>query len=68
MYEKMQVFVMADELRRLTGLPRDIAHEQIVRITDMEESRDVAQKISDLLPELEVYDLAEASARPGNDV
>lgn len=54
MYEKTQVFVMADELRKLSGLADDIAHQQIVRISDMDESRDLAQKISAMFPGTEV--------------
>ncbi len=53
-YEKMQVFVMADELRDLAGLPEDIAHQQIVKISSKDESALIADKISSLFPEREV--------------
>jgi ABC-type lipoprotein release transport system permease subunit len=54
MYELMQVFVMADELRALSGLPENISHQVVVKLNDKEQSKELADKLTSDLPDLEV--------------
>ena len=54
MYEKMQVFILADELKELVGLPDNISHQMFVKLSEMGQSNEVADILSAKYPELEV--------------
>jgi len=54
MYESLQVFVIGDQLRNLTGFPPGASHQVIVRLNDVEETDNIATEITTLFPELEV--------------
>ncbi len=54
MYEKMQVFILADELKELVGLPDNISHQMFVKLGEMGQSNEMADILSAKYPELEV--------------
>jgi len=54
MYEKMQVFVLADELEELVGLPENISHQMFVKLSDMSQSKEMADVLATEFPEFEV--------------
>lgn len=61
MYEGSQVFVLNSDLRRLTGLDAQAAHQVIVRITDRDQTKQVTQSIRDAHPDLQVQNWKEIS-------
>ena len=54
MYEGLQVFIIDDQLRSLTGFPADACHQVIIRLDDVEDTDMIAGEISSLFPGLEV--------------
>ncbi|MCD4769046.1 MAG: FtsX-like permease family protein [Bacteroidales bacterium] len=54
MYESMQVFIMGNELERLVGSPRNTSHILAIRISDVDDTGSIAEKIKEIYPELEV--------------
>mgnify|MGYP005838357813 CR=1 FL=1 len=53
MYENMQVFIMQDQLLQLIGR-EDCVHELIVKLSDPEQTSDIADELSAAFPLLEV--------------
>lgn len=54
MYESSQLFVMADELRSMTGFSDDMSHQIIIRVTDIDMTNEIADRVKELYPDLEV--------------
>ena len=59
MYEMSQVLVKNDDLSALTGLAPDEYHQIIVRLDDLEITRQVSSSLADQLPSLEVMNWKE---------
>ena len=54
MFEGLQVFVLEDDLRALTGLEEGASHQVTVRLKDINMTEEVAGQIGDMFPGLEV--------------
>jgi len=54
MYEMGQVFVKNEDLMKLTGLTGSEFHQLIIKLSDIENTKDVARSLSDRLSGLEV--------------
>jgi len=55
-FEKSQVFVRQNDLRSLTGLPENKAHEIAILLDDNEAAKPVAEMLQEKYPALEVSD------------
>jgi ABC-type lipoprotein release transport system permease subunit len=54
MVEGSQVFIMKEDLLRLTGLEEDQAHQMIIRISELDKTDPITSAIRGKLPDLEV--------------
>lgn len=54
MFEKSQVFVLNDDLQRLTGLRENEYHMVMIRVDELDNAKSIADKLSEEHPELEV--------------
>ncbi|HCC70602.1 MAG TPA: hypothetical protein DEQ09_05555 [Bacteroidales bacterium] len=54
MFESTQVFVRDDILRRLIEFPENISHQVLIRLEDIDDSRELTAKLRADLPDLEV--------------
>ncbi len=53
-YEKSQVFVLASDLKRLTGLPEESVHQIMVKIDDIKNTEILTSEVKKELGDLEV--------------
>ncbi len=61
MYESSRVFVLNNDLQRLTGLNDQAAHKVIVRISDRDQTKQVTEALREAHPNLEVQNWKEIS-------
>jgi ABC-type lipoprotein release transport system permease subunit len=54
MFEKSAVFVRNSDLRKLTGITDDGYHQLVVRLTNVDQTDEIADKLAQKLPDLEV--------------
>jgi len=54
MFESSQVFVLKDDLQRLTGLSDGEAHIMAIRLKDVSSTQVVTDKLKEMFPEMEV--------------
>jgi len=61
MYESSHVFVKNSDIGRLTGLGNEAFHKAVIRIGDIEQTRNITRQISENFPDLEVRSWKEIS-------
>jgi len=59
MYESSQVFVLQDDLRRLTGLNEGENHMLMIRLKDVDDTSEATRKIATMFPALETMNWKE---------
>jgi len=59
MFESSQVFVLRDDLKRLTGLNEGENHMLMIRLKDVDDTREASQKIAAMFPDLETMNWRE---------
>ncbi|MFZ5939065.1 MAG: ABC transporter permease [Bacteroidota bacterium] len=59
LFEKTQVFIAAEDLIRLSGLPEGSVHQYMVKIDDLRQTGQISEEIKKRLPGLEVMNWKE---------
>jgi ABC-type lipoprotein release transport system permease subunit len=61
MFEESQLFVLQEDLKELTGIDKDAAHIELLKIIDRDQTNEITEEIRQLYPELEVLNWKEIS-------
>lgn len=61
MFEKSQVFVRNEDLKRLTGLGKKDFHLEVIKLSDRDQTKEITEEIKAALPELQVQNWKELS-------